>query len=298
MGLTAHQLVAIEKILHESSAAVLVTVIDVKGSAPRGAGTPMIVLQNAIVGTIGGGRLEFEAMATAHEMIKQKDKTPLVERYPLGDRLGQCCGGSVELMFEPVEPGWKTWITEAMRALQQRAEYVRSTDVGYAHVVKSPQAHLVLCGAGHVGRALVQVLSNAPISVHWVDERAAEFPQNVPSNVVCEVTDLPQSVVEKAPTNCAVLITTHRHDLDFSLAEIAISRTDLAYCGMIGSMSKRGRFERQWRRRGRDSESLSRLVCPIGSAGPRGKEPEMVALAVAAEMLRLVQGVNSTAVHR
>lgn len=288
MGLTARQLLAIKKILVESERAVLVTVIEVKGSAPRGVGTAMIVLANAIDGTIGGGRLEFEAMSAAHKMISQNANTPLRERYPLGDRLGQCCGGSVELLFEPIEPDWSTWIGEALQALELNSSYSRSGpmgDEGFTHIVKPPRAHLVLCGAGHVGRALVQVLTNAPISVHWVDERASEFPQAIPSNVMCEVSDLPEVVVTNAPANSAVLITTHRHDLDFSLAEIGIARTDLAYCGMIGSASKRSRFERQWRQRDREDAQLQRLICPIGSAGPSGKEPEVVAIAVAAEIL-------------
>lgn len=293
MGLTARQLSVLEQNLSASKAAVLVTVVEVKGSAPRGPGTTMLVLGNSIVGTIGGGRLEFEAINAAQRMMHQRTTTAFRERYPLGDRLGQCCGGSVELLFEPSEPDWNTWVSEALAVLKHKKVYRRvsgNADHAYTYIIEPPSAHLVLCGAGHVGRALVQVLSNAPISVHWVDERASEFPKNVPSNVHCEVSDLAEVVVRSAPPNSAVLITTHRHDLDFSLAGVAIARTDLAYCGMIGSASKRSRFERQWRKRDREDAHLQRLVCPIGLAGPSGKEPEVVAIAVAAEVLRALQG--------
>ena len=309
MSLTIRHLLTIRQSIEDSKAAVLVTVTFVKGSAPRGPGTAMIVFEDSLVSTIGGGRLEFEAIDKARKIMEHRTDESLRERYPLGDRLGQCCGGSVELLFEPVKQEWATWISEALEIIQtgiQRRtpantrtttqnggqntpEFVRTSDDGYRHIIQAPAAHLVLCGAGHVGRALVQVLANAPISVHWVDERSKEFPENVPLNVMCEVSDTPEFLVENAPVNSAVLITTHRHDLDFSLAETALLRTDLAYCGMIGSASKRNRFERLWRQRGRNEATLQNLVCPIGRAGPSGKEPEMVAIAVAAEILSALQ---------
>ena len=285
MSLTVRHLHALQRGITTEKAAILVTVIAVKGSAPRGAGTVMIVFEDALEGTIGGGRLEFEAIQQAHRMMSLNEAAIVRERYPLGDRLGQCCGGSVELLYEPVKRVWKAWVNDAIAALKIRKEYIRSSSEGYSHIVKPPEAYLVLFGAGHVGRALVQVLKNAPIEVHWVDEREKEFPENVPVNVSREVTDLPEVVVENAPVGSAVLITTHRHDLDFTLAELAIARSDLAYCGMIGSTSKRGRFERQWRQRGRGDAMLQNLICPIGASGPSGKEPEVVAIAVAAEIL-------------
>jgi len=140
-----------------------------------------------------------------------------------------------------------------------------------------------------VGRAIVHVLADAPISVHWIDEREWEFPENIPANVCVEITDTPQSCVQSAPPQSAVLITTHRHDLDFKLAALALSREDLRYCGLIGSRSKRVRFERLWRQRERDDLALARLTCPIGANGPVGKEPAVVAIAVAAEILQSFQ---------
>ena len=289
MGITAAQLLALQQTLTEQKAAVLTTIVQVKGSAPRGPGTAMIVTENSLVGTVGGGRLEFEAMGFARRMIANKNKTLSRERYPLGDRLGQCCGGSVELLFEPVEPGWITWVTDALSALEKRLPYNRKSACGYTHCISPPDAHLVLCGAGHVGCALVHVLANAPISIHWVDERSKQFPATVPANVVCEVTDLAEVVIETAPANCAVLVTTHRHDLDFTLTEAALARNDIIYCGMIGSLSKRARFERLWLQRGHEKDRLGRLICPIGHSGPAGKEPEIVAIAVAAEVLSTLQ---------
>ena len=290
MGITARELRTVRQFLIDCKSGALVTVVEVKGSAPRGPGTAMVVAEDSITGSIGGGRLEFEAIAHARKLITQRSSAVVRERYPLGDRLGQCCGGSVELLFEPILSEWNTWVSDALEALEQGNEYTRTCDDGFVHCVKPPLAHLVLCGAGHVGRALVHVLGNAPIRIHWVDERSEEFPANIPANVVCEVTDLPDVVVKNAPENCAVLITTHRHDLDFSIAESALSRTDIVYCGLIGSASKRARFERLWRQRNpNDIERLKRLTCPIGGQGPSGKEPEVVAIAVAAEILCALQ---------
>lgn len=301
MSLTVQVLHAIKNALGQASPAVLVTVTAVKGSAPRGVGTSMLVLPSSIVSTIGGGRLEFVAIEKARAAVKQSGiesigepfREPFREQFPLGDRLGQCCGGSVELLFEPVQGNWQQWVNAAIGTLEKGDTYERVVDEHYSHTIEPLSSQLLLCGAGHVGRAVVKVLSDAPVRIHWVDERADEFPDELPSNVYCEVTDTASALVQQAEAGSAVLITTHRHDLDFELTGIAITQTNLAYCGMIGSASKRARFERQWRQRysgaGQSDEPLSRLVCPIGGTALSGKEPEIVAIAVAYEVLNALQ---------
>ncbi len=289
MGITSTHLQALNAAINESIPTMLVTVIAVKGSAPRGVGTAMLVQPKGIVGTIGGGRLEYVAIDAARDCARIHRKTPYTERYPLGAKLGQCCGGWVTLLFECVEPNWQLWVNEALNAWQQGLPYQRPVDEHFTHQITPPDAHLVLCGAGHVGRALVSVLTDAPIRIQWVDEREDEFPENVPANTQLEITDIPEYLIESAPAGSAVLITTHRHDLDFKLAESALMRTDLAYVGMIGSASKRLRFAQLLQKRGGNLELLQRLTCPIGIEGVVSKEPSVLAISVAAQILETLK---------
>lgn len=80
---------------------VLVTLVDELGSTPRNRGTKMLVTAERAVNTIGGGHLEFQALAIAREMLEQAATTLRLERFPLAARLGQCCGGTTSVLFEP-----------------------------------------------------------------------------------------------------------------------------------------------------------------------------------------------------
>jgi len=144
----------------------------------------------------------------------------------------------------------------------------------------------VLFGAGHVGQALVRVLAYMPCTVSWADERDAQFPDNVPANVRVEPTDVPQAIVDEAPAGAFYLVMTHSHALDEQLCRHILRRGDFAYLGLIGSRTKRVKFERRLARRGVAPEALARMTCPIGVAGIHDKAPESIAIAVAAQLLQ------------
>jgi xanthine dehydrogenase accessory factor len=146
---------------------------------------------------------------------------------------------------------------------------------------------VVLFGAGHVGRALARVLGVVPCRVTWVDGRAHEFPADVPSNVRLVVTDAALAEAARAPSGSCFLVMTHSHALDFELVEAILRRGDFAYCGMIGSATKRRTFENGFAKRGISPTTLTRFTCPIGIPGIKGKEPGAIAVAVAAELLEL-----------
>jgi xanthine dehydrogenase accessory factor len=145
--------------------------------------------------------------------------------------------------------------------------------------------HVVVFGAGHVGRALVRVLGTLPCRVTWADSRAAEFPREVPENVRVALTDAPVAEVAAARPGSYFLVMTHSHALDFELAEAILKRGDFAYCGMIGSQTKRRTFERGLAKHGVPAATIARFTCPIGVAGIKGKEPATIAVAVAAQLL-------------
>jgi xanthine dehydrogenase accessory protein XdhC len=172
-----------------------------------------------------------------------------------------------------------------------------------AHAVPNPlPMHIVLFGAGHVGHALITLLGQLPCVVQWVDERDEWFPDEVPANVQIEATDTPEAIVDTAPAGAYFLVMTHNHALDFALAARIMRRRDFTYFGMIGSKTKRVKFERRLIERGVDPERLAEMTCPIGVAGIVDKAPQSIAVAVCAQLfqvrsheaVRVVQRISAT----
>ncbi len=246
-------------------AAMLVRLGGVRGSAPREAGAFMLVTPTRQYGTIGGGALEYRAAARARALLDEGTKQ-LEESLILGPDLGQCCGGQVVLRYERL-PG----------APEDRA---RQLDA-----LRPAPAPLVLFGAGHVGRALVQVLDGLPFAISWVDARPESFAHEIPAGVNALRVDDPVAQVGKAPENAVFLVMTHDHDLDYRLVRAILQRGDFAFAGLIGSKTKRARFAGRLRRDGVDARVLARLVCPVGMRGIPGKAPKAIAIAIAAQLL-------------
>jgi xanthine dehydrogenase accessory protein XdhC len=151
--------------------------------------------------------------------------------------------------------------------------------------VRPDGLHLVLFGAGHVGRALVRVLGEVPCRIVWIDGRAEQFPEEVPPNVTVQCTDTPHYAVERAPAGAAFLVMTHSHALDFTLCEKILRRADFSYFGLIGSATKRAKFIKRFKARGLSEDVIARMNCPIGIPGLSGKHPGEIAVAVAAQLL-------------
>jgi len=231
---------------------VLVTVMEAKGSTPREAGTKMVVAAEAQYGTVGGGNLEFEAVAEARKLLAAAVPTAAVKDYPLGPKLAQCCGGAVSVLLESFIPTGKK---------------------------------LYLFGAGHVGREVVAVLSALPIDIIWIDSRAEEFPTVLPPGCTRKLTTAPLEQAAEIDEDAFVLVMTHNHDLDYDIVRSVMQRGHYAYLGLIGSATKRARFEKRLAVDGIASADLSRLVCPIGIGGVTGKHPREIAIAVAAQLL-------------
>ena len=248
--------------------AVLVRVTDARGSTPREAGTVMAVTREGSCGTIGGGRLEWEAMEAARAMLARN--AGRLDRHildqALGPALGQCCGGRVRL--------------------ELRRAGTRDLDAARRSHAKEWSAHppVLVFGAGHVGLALARALAPLPLRVTLVDERP-EAMRSVPDGVDWALTPLPEVVVENAPAGACFVVLTHSHALDFQIAATALARGDAAYVGMIGSATKRVKFRREAVRGGLPVERAEALVCPMAPHARRDKRPEVIAAFVAAEVL-------------
>jgi xanthine dehydrogenase accessory factor len=255
-----------------SEPAVLVQVHATEGSAPRDAGAWMGVFADATVGTIGGGHLEFEAIDRARALLNAEgtDKRSETMRLALGPSLGQCCGGVVHLRLE------RLTATDA-------SELRRRLDVDRMPVV--------LFGGGHVGHALAEVLARLPVALHWIDSREGVFPAGLPSHVVCEHSEPVQAAVKDlAPGSCVLIMSfSHAEDLDVLTQCLVRQRTqqDLPYIGLIGSQTKWATFRHRLEARGYSAEELAHVTSPIGVPGIEGKEPEVIAVAVAAQLLRI-----------
>ena len=244
--------------------AALLTVEEAFGSTPREAGARMVVTAETAAGTIGGGRLEFEAVDRARAMLAVGDAQGSMD-VPLGPELGQCCGGRVSLS-----------IARADRALMERIAAEEQASAG-----ARPQ--VTLFGAGHTGRALAAALAPLPVRVRLVDSRP-ETLGGLPDEVETVAAALPEAEVSEAPAGSAFVVMTHDHSLDFLVTAAALARNDAAYVGLIGSATKRERFRRHLAAEGREAE-IARLTLPIGGSAVRDKRPEVIAALAAAEIV-------------
>ena len=254
--------------LHDERA-VLVRVLRVQGSVPRDAGAWMAVFAQDLLGTIGGGHMEFSATALARQML-MSGEAPREERFALGPSLGQCCGGVVHV----------------------RLEQVGASDVSRLQKeLAAERKPVALFGAGHVGGALVQVFATLPFAVQWLDSRDQVFPARVPDNVQFEHSDPVHAAVDQLPTQSRVLIMSFSHAEDLDIVAACLkrqrARADLPYVGLIGSKSKWASFRQQLLARGFTEQELAHITCPIGVPGIADKRPEVIAIAVAAQLLQV-----------
>jgi xanthine dehydrogenase accessory factor len=250
--------------------AVLVTVARTQGSTPREAGAWMALFADRQLGSIGGGQLEFQALAAARELLATGPTHPLagqIRRQALGPALGQCCGGAVELRFD---------------YLAGPADLQRLPLTGL------PRVPVAIFGAGHVGRALVRALEPLPFALHWIDSRDDIFPVDLPGVRIEQSDPVARAVAGLAPGS-RVLIMSHSHAEDFELVAACLRRqretADLAAIGLIGSRSKWASFRSRLRERGFAEPELDRVDCPVGLPGITGKQPAVIAASIAAQLL-------------
>lgn len=250
--MTTPWIAALSQIEANATPAVMITVVEERGSTPRNAGAKMVVSQAQQFDTIGGGHLEYKAIKLARKLLAKNQTQPQLERFSLGASLGQCCGGATTLLFEPL-----------------------NTDT----------VNITLFGAGHVGRALIPILASLPCRVRWVDAREDEFPDRIPEGVEKVVNEYPVDEIEKQPSGSYFIVMTHNHQLDQELTESILKRNDFSYFGLIGSLTKRNKFIHRLQAKGFTNEQIARMTCPMGIAEVSGKLPAEIAVSVAGEVI-------------
>ena len=344
--------------VNQGRACVLVNVAYTAGSAPREAGTKMVVSQDDVYGSIGGGNLEHNAIQLARALLLNSSASQLtdfLDLYALGPMLEQCCGGVIFLHYEKIDKNNCAWIkvlkeleensvaaivvsrtakagsesnasgkmivtefesfgtigerdayaTGRARALLEETATVhccleslseskgRLPDISDAllfDIVRPCDFHIVLFGAGHVGKAIVAMLEKVTAaSISWVDSRAEIFPALLPAQVTMRHSTMPTNIVQQCPPGCYYLLMTHSHALDLALCAAILTRGDFQFLGLIGSETKKRRFHKRLAEKGFSEKQLERLTCPIGIAGIASKEPGSIAVSVVAQLLQLYE---------
>jgi xanthine dehydrogenase accessory factor len=302
----------------DAGPAAMVTLAGVEGSAPREAGAKMIIGPDRIAGTVGGGNLEFLLIDQARRLMAS-DRHVLQQDYPLGPLLGQCCGGRVRVLVERLDAGSADWLQMAATREAAGERYVlwgeivdgrilRRVDAAdrdegvtlladgvaaglrgewsaIVEAVKPVSASLHIFGAGHVGRALAHVADTLPFRMRWIDTRE----ELRGSDARLEIAEDAVAVAKAAPSGSFFVVLTHTHELDYQLVRAVLARGDAAYCGVIGSATKRARFAS---RLGRDGVDTTGLTCPIGAGAIRSKLPAAIAVAASAELLVRLEGLG------
>lgn len=300
----------IERFIAAQGAAALVTLAHAEGSSPREVGARMVVAPDGtFTGTIGGGALEWGALAEAQALLARAGAMAARLDRALGPDLGQCCGGRVLLTFEKLtaadcetvaalaaaERGGALSTVATLapdgRLVRQIAEAMKGAAYQVAadgrvreRFGEEPTA-FYLFGAGHVGRALTVALAPLPFAVTWIDTRPGAIPAEYPANVTAIRDGDPLALLRRAPDAAFVAIMTHSHALDLDLTIAALSAKRFAYVGLIGSDTKRARFTAAMRKTGMAGEIVDQLICPIGLTAIADKAPAAIAASVAAQVL-------------
>ena len=300
--------------VRRSEALAMVTVVGAQGSTPREAGARMLVWPDRFTGTIGGGSLERQGLEQARRLLGQAARRHALQDYPLGPLLGQCCGGHVRLLVERLDRESLDWLEPAatirapfaLTAKFEAGALRRSLGGPGPHgsdgprtpipevrclseTIRPARPRLVIFGAGHVGQAVARAFAPLPFHLDWLASREDLRPEAGGTQATILSEDDLVEAVGAAPAGTMVAIFTHSHDLDYRLALAALRRPDLAYVGLIGSQTKRRRFEGRFRDDGLGDADLARLTCPIGIADLKSKEPAVIAVGLAAQLLRLTE---------
>lgn len=305
--------------VQEGRPAILVTIAAARGSTPRMPGTRMLVDTDMIVGSVGGGQLEFEIIASARNFLAQGVTGSAHQHFILGPDLRQCCGGALDVVLEPLTPDSAGWLRQVL-AWENAGQFWEShlpvgapsaarllnplpdvpDEPGTARLRKTgegpildetsgmPWPLLYLFGAGHVGRALVRLLGDLPYHVIWSDAREDIFPRAIPANVATDAGAQMAELIEAAPADAHFLVMTHSHAIDFDLVQAILAKGSFVSLGLIGSETKKARFLQRLREDGIAADTLARLQCPVGIPGIRSKVPAAIAIAIAADLLRQV----------
>lgn len=276
-----------------------VVIAAIKGSSPREVGASMLVWRDGQSGTIGGGALEYETARTARGLTSDR-----LSHHALGPELGQCCGGAVTLLSEVYDAARLATLDPAVIAraptpapmplgLKRVMATARNSGIApepqlingwFVEPVLHPKRVVWVWGAGHVGRALVSVMSPLPdIAITWIDTGPTRFPEDIPTGVTVVPAAQPAALAKHAPDAAEHLILTYSHALDLEICNQLLLHS-FGFAGVIGSRTKWARFRARLAQLGHSAEQIARIQCPIGDP-QLGKHPQAIAVGVAQDFI-------------
>ncbi|MCW4153416.1 xanthine dehydrogenase accessory protein XdhC [Vreelandella janggokensis] len=256
---------ALHRLQRDGIPHALATQVTSAGSTPREPGARMVITEEAIFDTLGGGTFEWQTISAARDYLYHQRYGLHLEAFSLGGRSGQCCGGFVNILLE-VFPG--------------------------------SEAHVAIFGAGHVGREIVNLSAPLPWQLHWYDSRSDIFSEQTSqqSRLSCHTLGDVHRTVAELPPRTHALVLTHSHDQDYALITALIERDDVASIGLIGSDSKWSSFQGRLQREGHDAGKIERVRSPIGrihATKLNNKTPYAIAMTVVTELLWLTDKPTS-----
>lgn len=239
---------------------VLVTLVNIKGSAPQVEGAKMLVTCDGLFwGTVGGGKIEAHSIQYAQDLLSES-KSAHSQTWNLQKDIGMSCGGEVTMFFD---------------------------------VNQSLKWRVAIFGAGHVAQELCRVLTTWSCQVSVFDTRA-EWLERLPSsdNIDKKLCVNMSEEVAALPAGTFLLTITHGHDADLPILVAAFKRaSDFSFIGVIGSTIKANKIKISLLEAGAAKEQVNKLVCPMGL--PIGNStPSEIAISIGAQLLAVRDAKN------
>ena len=251
----------IHKVKDYKEKVIKAKIINAEGSVPSEEGNYMLISQEDIFVTFGGGHLEYLIINKSKELLKKKIKNSEILSIPLGPGIGQCCGGYVQIQ------------------LTQHANGEKSLE----HSIKS--SNLFIFGAGHIGQALSSKSLDLNFNVHLIDSRKNFLLMNEHEDIDYIFAKEPWKLIKNLPKNSYYIILTHSHDFDFKIINEALKYNSFKFIGLIGSKTKKNRFTNRLKQNGHSQSLINLIECPVGLNIKHTKEPNEIAISIIAKLI-------------
>lgn len=302
---TGTWLTTLLSLLEDAPAVAILTIGAIKGSAPREPGATIFVTSDKQIGTIGGGSLEFDAIAFARQQMNKSSQgvNRLEKTFLLGPDLGQCCGGQVHLLIEiyhqdVIEDLQSLSKSGAPASFHDLTKETLPTPLSKAHIsfhfdkqgkemirpLVQKTRPLYIYGAGHVGRALQNITSGLGFTRIWVDVEAQRFPTDPDPDITLVPARDMAVIAKNAPKDAYHIIVTYSHQIDEAICHALLSSGQYGRIGLIGSQTKKARFAKRLAEAGHNADQIADIICPIGLKEITSKDPAYVALSIAGQL--------------
>lgn len=255
---------------------ILIKIIDAKGSVPRNKNVTMVISDEHQFGTIGGGELEYRVTNESRELLNDSNCCEKIIEFPLGPSLGQCCGGYIKIKLNKFNSGKNLLNKHDLK-----------------DEVLSRNKNLYIFGAGHVASALMTKLEETGFNIFVIDSRE-QFLSKIKIDYINTIlAKEPDIIIKNAAPRSFYLVMTHSHQIDLSICSTLLKVNNFSFLGLIGSKTKRMRFNKRLKEIGYSKELIDKIECPIGIDGITGKEPNIIAISIIARLLQFKSLLNN-----